>query len=63
MNKKNGTKRHATRARLPKTAADFLHWLQRKKTFEAQVADQAAQARRADSQALMVWADDGGRTA
>ena len=44
-----------------KTKDDFLRWLREKNALNKKVAEeQIAQADRAISKALMVWADDGG---
>jgi hypothetical protein len=61
MKRKNTPRRHVDRARPPRNSPESLHWLQRKNTLEKQAAEQLAQDPGADSRALMVWADDGGR--
>jgi hypothetical protein len=61
MKQMNGSKQHVDPVRPPKTSADFLHWLQTKNALEKQATAQVARANEADSRALMVWADDGGR--
>jgi hypothetical protein len=47
-----------------KTKEDFLRWLREKNARQKRLAqEEITQANRATSQALMVWADDGGTTA
>lgn len=47
-----------------KTKDDFLRWLKEKNDRQKQVTQtEITQADRALSQALMIWADDGGTTA
>jgi hypothetical protein len=44
-----------------KTADDFMRWWREQDALKKQAAEeQIKQAKRAISQALMVWADDGG---
>jgi hypothetical protein len=47
-----------------KTKEDFLRWLREKNACQKRLAQkEITQANHATSQALMVWADDGGTTA
>jgi hypothetical protein len=47
-----------------KTKEDFLRWLREENARQKRLAqEEITQANRATSQALMVWADDGGTTA
>lgn len=64
MRPEDKKKREATHVRRPyKTKDDFLRWLREKKARQEQLAQkEIAQADRAQSQALMIWADDGGTT-
>jgi hypothetical protein len=57
--------RDAAQARQPyKTKDDFLRWLREEDARHKQVTQtEITQADYAISQALMVWADDGGSTA
>ena len=57
--------RDAAQARQPyKTKDDFLCWLREKNARQKRLAqEEITQADYAISQALMVWADDGGATA
>ena len=57
--------RDAARARQSfKTKDDFLRWLRKNNPRQKRLAqDEVTQADYAISQALMVWADDGGTTA
>lgn len=56
--------RDAAEAHRPfKTKDDFLRWLREKRARQKRLAqEKITQADRATSQALMVWADDGGAT-
>jgi hypothetical protein len=46
-----------------KTKEDFLRWLREKDARQKRLGqEEITQADRANSQALMVWADDGGAT-
>ena len=64
MRPEDKKKREATHARRPhKTKDDFLRWLREKRAREEQLAQkEITQANRTISQALAVWADDGGAT-
>jgi hypothetical protein len=64
MRPEDKKKREATHVRRPyKTKGDFLRWLREKKACQKQLAQKdITQAERAISQALAVWADDGGAT-
>jgi len=55
----------AAQARRPyKTKDDFLRWLREKNACQRRLMQvEIIQADRATSQALMVWANDGGATA
>lgn len=65
MRPEDKSKRKAGRSRRTyKTSDDFLRWLIKKDARREQVTQaESTQADRALSQALMIWADDGGTTA
>jgi hypothetical protein len=65
MKPEDQSKRQAAPAcRTYKTKEDFLRWLREKDPGKKQAQpEEIPQADSATSQALMVWADDGGATA
>jgi hypothetical protein len=64
MKPEDTSNRQAAQAsRTYKTKEDLLRWLREKGAGKKQAAqEEATQADSANSQALMVWADDGGVT-